>query len=420
MSSLNNPLLLSTYPCDLRKAYSHAKSIDELIILSLNPNTPSDVLEKIIERDCEASKYALTNPSLSKEAMIRYAREGEHRVIFNPSADEDVLETVFHCAPLYRCEILNRPILTPRILCLFTRHPRADLRIEAVLHPSANAEVLWAFAEDPSAEVRATVARRAAELGITELEEYILSLPEELWAKKEVLAHTNNVELIREYAERIRHSDGDSGLRIAIASNPNTPPEILSGLVDEDFCGIRARVAEHPSTPPETLSRLAGDENEEVRAAVASNPNTPEETLDWLWANRTPRINLGLAMNAKLPQPRLELLLALAEEYLDVELLLSLASNPSLSSEQLRRVLDAAFKARKEVREELKEYDAYMSYGGIPGWYTDVMGLTEFIFEVILNHPNVTKEMVEEIAATGILEIEKAAQKRLKEMESVR
>jgi len=44
----------------------------------------------------------------------------------------------------------------------------------------------------------------------------------------------------------------------------------------------KKEVAQNPNTPPETLERLANDEDYWVRYWVARNPNTPPETLESL------------------------------------------------------------------------------------------------------------------------------------------
>ena len=61
-----------------------------------------------------------------------------------------------------------------------------------------------------------------------------------------------------------------------LATNPNTSPEILERLAnDEDYC-VRCFVAFNRNTPPETLERMANDEDSCVRYWVTFNPNTPQ------------------------------------------------------------------------------------------------------------------------------------------------
>ena len=93
-----------------------------------------------------------------------------------------------------------------------------------------------------------------------------------------------------------------------LAGNPNTPPETLRELVQNENIDIRMTVAANPSIPLdlaeslmqeddqwlrmnvarysphlEILKKLAEDEVAWVREAVAKNPNTPTDLLEMLY-----------------------------------------------------------------------------------------------------------------------------------------
>ncbi len=66
-----------------------------------------------------------------------------------------------------------------------------------------------------------------------------------------------------------------------LARNPNTSPESLERLAnDEDSC-VRYWIARNPNTLPETLDRLANDYDWVVRHGVVRNPNTPQYIKDY-------------------------------------------------------------------------------------------------------------------------------------------
>ena len=69
---------------------------------------------------------------------------------------------------------------------------------------------------------------------------------------------------------------------LKLAKNPNTTPETLERLADDENWWVRYRVAYNPNTSPETLERLANDEDYCVRSSVANNPNTPQYIKDYL------------------------------------------------------------------------------------------------------------------------------------------
>ena len=67
-----------------------------------------------------------------------------------------------------------------------------------------------------------------------------------------------------------------------LALNPNTPPETLESLANDDNWLVRSHVAGNPNTPIETLERLANDKDWRVRCRVANNPNTPQYIKTYL------------------------------------------------------------------------------------------------------------------------------------------
>jgi len=66
---------------------------------------------------------------------------------------------------------------------------------------------------------------------------------------------------------------------LLLADNPNTHPEILTILAQDESWSVRWRVAQNPNTPPEILTILARDENKWVRYWVERNPNATREVI---------------------------------------------------------------------------------------------------------------------------------------------
>jgi len=65
----------------------------------------------------------------------------------------------------------------------------------------------------------------------------------------------------------------------AVAKHKNTPADILAILTGDENFLVRLKVADNTHTPPEVLSRLAEKAN---RHELASNKNTPPEVLAYL------------------------------------------------------------------------------------------------------------------------------------------
>jgi hypothetical protein len=93
-----------------------------------------------------------------------------------------------------------------------------------------------------------------------------------------------------------------------LASNPNTSPETLTLLADDEDSVVRFWVAKNPNTSPETLDRLANDENYLVRRAVATNPKALPETLDRLANDKNWSVRRAVATNPKALPETLDLL----------------------------------------------------------------------------------------------------------------
>ena len=83
-----------------------------------------------------------------------------------------------------------------------------------------------------------------------------------------------------------RANDSDFAVRIAVASNPSTPPSVLAAMATDD--AVQFALAGNTSAPAETLRALADLESAwNVHAALAGNPHTPADILSQLATVRT-------------------------------------------------------------------------------------------------------------------------------------
>jgi hypothetical protein len=88
-----------------------------------------------------------------------------------------------------------------------------------------------------------------------------------------------------------------------LARNPNTPPEALERLANDESSYVRRYVALNPNTPPEALEGLANDEEYwHVRCAVASNTNTQTKTLERLANDNDFWVRSSVELNPNTPQ----------------------------------------------------------------------------------------------------------------------
>lgn len=100
-------------------------------------------------------------------------------------------------------------------------------------------------------------------------------------------------------------------VRRVVASNPNTPRQVLERLAAEESAVIRRHVALNPKTPIETLRRLAEDSETDVRLAVAENVHTPQDILTVLSGDEDMDVRYGVAENPHMPE---EILVELSQD----------------------------------------------------------------------------------------------------------
>ena len=76
-------------------------------------------------------------------------------------------------------------------------------------------------------------------------------------------------------------SDPEHIVRLAVATNPAAPSEVLVAVVSESYpsTAAAAAAAADSATSPDLLRILARHNDPTVRAAAAANPETPSEVI---------------------------------------------------------------------------------------------------------------------------------------------
>lgn len=129
-------------------------------------------------------------------------------------------------------------------------------------------------------------------------------------------------------------ADEDLGVRVLLAQNhPDAPAALLLRSFLEYRGRGRAHLATRPNFPVTGLAALAGHDDPEVRALAALDPATPPDTAERLTRDPDPAVRAALARHPNLPGRRLTELLD------DGELAFAAASNPSLDTGTLRRLV---------------------------------------------------------------------------------
>ncbi len=100
-------------------------------------------------------------------------------------------------------------------------------------------------------------------------------------------------------------------LALCIASDPNTPSEILEHLARTENTRLLEKIAEHPNATRFILEILASHSSPDVRAAVTENPNVPEDIIAELCRDDHPDVRFRIAEN---PNIDVEVLSELTED----------------------------------------------------------------------------------------------------------
>jgi hypothetical protein len=134
-------------------------------------------------------------------------------------------------------------------------------------------------------------------------------------------------------------------IRMRLASNPQSPPAVLSYLAKMASATLLERIAENPRTPAQLLEELATNPLSNVRAAVADNPSTPKEVLELLLSDADADVRYRLAENANLSE---ELLTRLCAE--DANPYVAARASATLARLSCGRVFRGDFLERAKVR----------------------------------------------------------------------
>lgn len=102
-------------------------------------------------------------------------------------------------------------------------------------------------------------------------------------------------------------SEGDALIRASVASNTNTPPEVLAFLCRDSSEKVRQCVAQNPNTPINSIEFLCKDTNEDVKFhIVKDNPNLSESMIRILFQDTSELIRRLVASSSKTPVDILE------------------------------------------------------------------------------------------------------------------
>ena len=157
---------------------------------------------------------------------------------------------------------------------------------------------------------------------------------------KSLYAKIISNEASRDEIIKIIHGKTDEAnfLRMSVAENQNTQPDILDMLANDENDEVREAVARNSNTTINSLLRLASDERRIVRYAVTENENVTSEILEKLFQNLSDGgdpVAIELAKNEKTSVKILEKLFETSEVSH-----MALALNPNTPQEILEKFIN--------------------------------------------------------------------------------
>lgn len=159
--------------------------------------------------------------------------------------------------------------------------------------------------------------------------------PPSLSAVKALVGLTDNIELDPKQIDNLANHER-SDIRVLVASHPQTSPNCLVRLVEDDEGYVRLSAAGNPHMPSEMLPQLALSPDRDTRFGLASNCALPESVIKVLAEDPSPDVRQRLARNGTMP---LDILQRLASDT-DTQVHWGIASNPCISptlAEQMSR-----------------------------------------------------------------------------------
>jgi len=104
-------------------------------------------------------------------------------------------------------------------------------------------------------------------------------------------------------------NDSDKDVRLWVAWNPSTPISILEKLANDPNVSVRRSVAQNPSTPIAIIEKLANDPDNWVRFGAAENSSTPITILEQFADDANEHVRLHVVRNPSTPTAIVEKLL---------------------------------------------------------------------------------------------------------------
>lgn len=282
--------------------------LNHYLNVAKNPRTPQHALAKLAtEKDDNIVQLVALNPSTSQETLAKMLETPQGvngYAARNPGVPISLLEKLAaHADADVRCHVACNRITPPEILEKLAADSDRRVRTEVVANPNTTLKILENLTTDENNYIRATVARHR-NTSVKILEKLFGDTNYDV---REAVAENTKTPpaLLAKSAEK----DGMNNVVKSASLNPQTPEEsrqiafarlkLLDEEVNKNILDRHVKEASNTSTYSYRLKELSSSKYIEVRVAVAANPNIPPETYQRLSQQDDYRIKNALGGNTK-------------------------------------------------------------------------------------------------------------------------
>ena len=353
--------------------------LDVGAIVAANPATPQTQLRFLSHHEHGPVRgVAAANPAnpLWEDLATDPEPEVRAKAATNPRCDATLLTRMSSDPyPEVRAAVAAHDLCPPEMVVRLCADLVSSVVIAAATRQDLSREAFETLATGPAAGCGILAGRSDCPPGLFD----VLAIGPETQAHHRAASNTACPPRV---LRRLHKDHLDPCLMYIIASNPSTPPDLITTLAAHVDAAVRGGVAANPSCPQSTaqgllsgqtdvdtvtqiaagfaanplcsqhdLRRHAAHLEANVRVAVACNPSTPADVLDGLAADAVSDVRLRAALNVNTPLAALERLIADPDNAVRQHV----ALHPALTPEQIGRLAEdpngpAAFNALNDPR----------------------------------------------------------------------
>lgn len=287
-------------PVEVLRRLSADPEAEVRCLVASNPNTPTDILQKLGEEFPESVTanpvfdfLALENPdskfiklllarssTTSEDILARFAKSQDEEILCavakNVATPIDILQKLANWFPvderaqkaypgssIHACVAIN-PKAPPSLLKKLAAHKDNLVRQAVATNTNTSLKILDKLARDKELKARLAVAKNITTPAST-LEQ--LAGDDNKNIRHAVLEHPNVSKTALEIIGFMEEKAG-------------TPVHILWKLADDNRLHIRRLVANHPFTPTDVLEKLVKDQDNFIYQSLIRHPNTSSQILE--------------------------------------------------------------------------------------------------------------------------------------------